>query len=263
LIGDAIGSVLNQSFKDLEVIVIDDGSTDNTEQVVYQFCGPIKYVRQANAGRSVARNHGIKLAEGEYIALLDSDDLFEPQKLEQQVALLDSSDDLGFVYTGFEFIDLSGRTLEKSRLYTLNPPRRGKIFKHLLYFAFISLSTVVARRECFRAAGLFEPTRHQAEDYDWLLRMARLYETDFVPESLCLIRLHENNTPAAFTAEATVQVLTKHLALPDAKKELGKDWPLVCRDRFLSVARYYYEQGNMKRAREYLMRSRNSTSYVI
>lgn len=98
-ISDAIESVLNQTFEDYEIIIVDDGSTDNTKQIVQSYTSKVKYYYQEQSGVSSARNYGIKAATGEYIAFLDSDDQFLPQKLEKQVEVLENNPRIGIVYS--------------------------------------------------------------------------------------------------------------------------------------------------------------------
>ena len=251
LIGEAIESALNQTFDDLEIIIVDDGSTDSTKEVVRRFDGPIKYIYQENRGRSCARNKGFEISSGDYICFLDSDDVLNPRMLERQVSLLDSNSDLGFVYSDYQFINRAGEILPKPKIYRAHPPRRGRIFRLLIYFDFIFPSTVLARRDCINKAGLFDRSLAAAEDLDWLLRMTSLYETDYVPEHLCLVRKHDSNTPSTAIEDGTARVITKHLSDERTKRSLGDDWREIYFDRYLMVANYHYNRRNMAAARKY------------
>lgn len=255
LVVETIKSVLAQSFEDLEIVLVDDGSTDDTREAVSKLSGPVRYIYQENMGRSRARNEGFKASTGEYVCFLDSDDLFIKEKLEQQVELLQTREDLGFVYCDYSFIDQAARPLDKPSIYSSHPLRRRSIFRHLLYFDFIPPSTVLARRECVEAVGLFDPVLEPTEDFDWLLRMSKRYEADYVSEPMCLIRAHPGNTPSSAIAEATMRVLVSHLSLDDTKKVLGKDWRRIYRDCYLTVANYHYNSADLKRAREYYLKA--------
>ncbi|HEV2669134.1 MAG TPA: glycosyltransferase family A protein, partial [Blastocatellia bacterium] len=154
MIGETIQSVLNQTFDDFELIIIDDGSTDSTKEVVHSFDGPIKYYYQENRGLACSRNRGIEVSSGDYIHFLDSDDLLRPQAIERKVSLLDSNSDLGFVYSAHQFINREGEILPWPEYIPIHPLRRGRIFRFLIRFNFISISTVLARRDCINRVGL-------------------------------------------------------------------------------------------------------------
>jgi glycosyltransferase involved in cell wall biosynthesis len=251
LIGEAIESVVNQTYDDFEIIIVDDGSADSTKEVVGRFSGPIKYLYQENRGRSCARNKGFEVSSGDYICFLDSDDVLNPRMLEIQVSLLDSNTDLGFVYSDYQFINRAGEILPKPEVFRAHPLRRGRIFRFLIYFDFIFPSTVLARRDCINKAGLFDPSLDAAEDLDWLLRMTSLYETDYVPEQLCLCRKHDSNTPSTAIEDGTVRVITKYLSDERTKRSLGDDWREIYFDLYLMVANYHYNRRSMAPARKY------------
>jgi hypothetical protein len=105
------------------------------------------------------------------------------------------------------------------------------------------------------AVGLFDPTLEPTEDFDWLLRMSKRYEADYIPEPMCLIRTHPGNTSSSAIAEATMRVLVSHLSLDETKMLLGKDWRRVYRDSYLTVANYHYNSADLKRAREYYLKA--------
>lgn len=251
LIEETIESVLNQTYDDFEIIIVDDGSTDSTSEVVRRFNGPIRYLYQGNRGRSCARNKGFEISSGDYICFLDSDDVLNPRMLELQVSLLDSNTDLGFVYSDYQFINRARELLPKPEVFRTHPLRRGRICRFLIYFDFIFPSTVLARRDCLNKAGLFDPSLDPAEDLDWVLRMTSLYETDYIPEKLCLVRKHDGNTPSTAIEDGTARVITKHLSNERTKRSLGNDWREIYFDRYLMVANYHYNRRNMAAARKY------------
>jgi glycosyltransferase involved in cell wall biosynthesis len=251
LIGETIESVLNQTFGDFEIIIVDDGSTDSTKEVVRRFDGPIKYIYQENRGRSCARNQGFEASSGNYVCFLDSDDVLNPRMFERQVSLLESNSELGFVFSDYQFVNRAGEILPKPEVFCAHPLRRGRIFRFLIYFDFIFPSSVLARRDCVNKAGLFDPSLDAAEDLDWLLRMTRLYETDYIPEQLCLVRKHDGNTPSAAIEDGTARVITMHLSDDRTKRSLGDDWREIYFDLSLMVANYHYNRRSMAPARKY------------
>ncbi len=213
-IRETMASILNQSFVDFELIVIDDGSTDDTAKVIQEFRdGRIVYVHQRNQERSVARNNGISRAKGKYIAFIDADDLWLPSKLEQQLALLEAQQDLGLVYCDvFHFDDLTG----KDRLLFSDIRRlyRGKIELHLLLKnCFVQSPTAVVPKRLFDRAGLFDPNLVPVEDWDMWLRIAALYPIDYVDEPLARYRVHKDVTswsnPTPRLYQSTCRLLDK------------------------------------------------------
>ncbi len=178
----AIDSVLAQDFTDLEVIVVDDASTDDTAQAVRGIAdGRVRLLEQpVNQGVSAARNRGIAAARAPLIAFLDSDDIWLPGKLSRQVALMDASPGrVGMVYTGIE-----NRTPDGARSEA--PTWRGDVFARLMQMNGIhgGASTSMMRREVFDMVGGFDTTLPAIEDYEMWVRIARFWQVDFVPEPL-------------------------------------------------------------------------------
>ena len=256
LIGETLESVLNQTFKDLEVIIVDDGSTDDTKSVVSRYNGPIKYIYQSNQGLPGARNTGISAANGEYIAFTDSDDLWISDKLQRQVDLLDAEPQVGMVYCGYQFVGASCEYLPLPEIYRLHPLQRGCILRDLFRFDFIPSTTVMVRRRCLDETGPFDTTLNLAsEDWDLWLRFAKRYEISYVDKTLALIRVHDGNWASERVAVGTVQVILKHLSSEDTRAALGNEWKPVYRDRYIAVANYYYNSGEMKKARKFYLKA--------
>ena len=178
----AIDSVLGQTFADFELIVVDDGSTDGTEAVLSTYTDPrIRYLVQlVNRGVSAARNRGIKEARGEFVAFLDSDDEWFPEKLERQVnRFRRAPDNVGLVYCGVETV---GRPTGP---WIYEPAHRGDIYNKLLERNVIHTgSGAMIRRSVVCAAGYFDEDIPAIEDYDYWLRIARHYRFDYVPDPL-------------------------------------------------------------------------------
>ena len=182
----AIDSVLNQSYQDFEIVVVDDGSTDNTKETVKsisrQYPNKINYVYQENAGPAAARNRGLQIANGEYIAFLDADDIWLPLKIERQVALLERLPETGFVYCNCHFVDSEGREIpDYVRKVTLH---RGDVLLDLFLDFFIITSGLIFRNGCLKTVGLFDEALHVGEDYDFILRLAKHYKAEVVEEKL-------------------------------------------------------------------------------
>lgn len=168
----ALESVLAQTYQDYEIIVVDDGSMDNTREILAEFEGKIKYIVQKNQGSAAARNRGIQESKGEYIAFLDSDDIWIPEKLAEQVKILDTHEKIGIVYSRMPIINEKGE-----RLGTKPAGVSGKNFKELLeVWGDLPTSTVMTRKVCFDKAGMFDTALMTMQDIDMWLRIARFYD---------------------------------------------------------------------------------------
>jgi len=184
-----LNSITNQTFKNFEIIVVDDCSTDNTKQVTQEYDEErLEYIRHnKNKGGAVARNTGIEAASGQYTAFLDSDDEWLPKKLEKQMEVFNNgSDQVGAVYTGHYIIDSNSRRQGRP------PTARGDIYeKQLMYDQVNPTSTVVVKKCCFEDAGKFDPDLPARQDYDLWIRLSEEYDFDYVPEPLA--KIHEYN----------------------------------------------------------------------
>ena len=188
---EAIGSVLAQTYRNVEIIVVDDGSTDDTASRLAPYVeqNHIKYVHQKNKRQAAARNKGISEAHGTLIAFLDHDDLWGPEKLEKQVPLF-ANTRVGLVYSGAKETDTAGKTLWEKGIEKF---QRGAIFDRLLFDHFITNSSVVIRRACLERVGGFKEDLFGVDDIHLWLRICHEFEADYVPEVLVSCRNHEMN----------------------------------------------------------------------
>lgn len=190
-VGETIESVLSQTYRDFEVILLDDGSSDeSTWEVISSYGEPVRAFRQKNAGIAGAKNACVAKARGALIAFCDHDDLWLPNKLERQVAIFEAHPQVGFVYCRY-FLFRSDRGDFKIR------PRKGQegdIFKAMLLKIFVQTSTAMIRRTAWEAAGPYNPSYFLADDYDFFLRVARVTQAAFVNEPLVRYRVHPGNT---------------------------------------------------------------------
>lgn len=205
-IRETIESALNQTYKNIEVIVVDDGSTDNTREIVESIDDKrIKYIKQNNMGVSVARNKGIRVSKGEFIALLDHDDIWLPRKLEKQLPLFSDSQ-VGLVFSDTIFFK-DGKDLYS--IYSKYKPPRGWVFRELLKRNFISCETVIIRKKALESLDEWFPEDMElSEEYDLFLRLAYKWKFDYVDEPLAKWRIHERNDSS----------LREHLVAEDYKK---------------------------------------------
>lgn len=193
-VGNAVDSILAQTFTDYEIIVVDDGSTDETARVLAGYGDKVRYVHQNNAGQSAARNHGIGLAHGEYLAFLDADDTWLPQKLDKQVRFLDEHGEYDMVFADMSHC-VDGAMIHKRYLHEKKYKfvAQGKIFNNLLREGFIFMPTVLVRRKCFEQVGVFDVTLSNCEDVDLWFRIADRFQIGFVDEPLAVRNVHGAN----------------------------------------------------------------------
>ena len=231
-VGRAVRSVLRQSFRDVEVIVVNDGSTDDTPEVIAGFADPrLRYVVHAmNRGGGAARNTGIDAAGGEYIAFLDADDEWLPKKLERQIAVMQHSDAaVAAIYTGFAVVATGGR-VAAVRI----PRHRGGILSQLWCANVVrTVSTVLVRRTALQHVGGFDPTLPSCQDWDLWLRLAKVYQFDFLPQ--VLVRYHAAS--AGRITEDARAVVDGHVRI--AEKYLDEAQHIPARDR----ARHLFALG--------------------
>jgi glycosyltransferase involved in cell wall biosynthesis len=191
-IEEAINSVLSQTYLNIEIIVVDDGSIDNTKRLVDHYLGKnrIIYLFQNNKGLSGARNTGIKVARGEYIALLDADDLFLPTKIEKQVSFMENNKDCDFCYCDVNFfIDGKPEKILKSHYKYYS----GNIFKYLIKGSFVNPSTLFFKKQTSDIFGVFDESFKRAEDLEYYLRVSLLgAKFCFVDELLFLSRIRKS-----------------------------------------------------------------------
>jgi len=258
LISRAIKSVLNQTYQDFELIVVDDGSTDNTEEVIQNFKDKrIKYFRhKINRGGNMARNTGLKNSKGQYIAFLDSDDEWLPEKLEKQLKVFAESKDerLSFVYCGAIFISQK----DNKEVKRLLPQERGYIFQDLLRANNIvgGGSSCLIKKEAFDNCGNFdeceELRKGGAQEYEMWIRMAQKYNFDFV--NICLIKyfIHPNSVTVTSKlenkAKAYGYIINKFI-------EDYKKFPHIYAYKLRELGHFFCLGGNLKKGREYFLKA--------
>jgi glycosyltransferase involved in cell wall biosynthesis len=182
---EAIESIFNQTYRPLEVIVVDDGSTDDPLSVVTSYGEQVKYLRQAHAGPGAARNLGLTEAHGEFVAFLDADDVWHPEKLERQMARFAARPELGLCITHLQNFWISELQEEAAKL------RDHRFMQPLPGYG---MQTLVSKRTVFDTIGQFNPQLRMGEDTDWFLRAAeQRMVMEVLPEVLAYRRLHHTN----------------------------------------------------------------------
>jgi glycosyltransferase involved in cell wall biosynthesis len=258
----ALESVLGQTFfrdegeRSFEILVVDDGSTDGTEEAVRSLKGPIRYARQEPRGVSPARNRGLALSRGEFIAFLDSDDLWEPGKIEIQMRHMRAHPEEMVSLTEEIWIRKGVRVNPRN----IHRKHSGWVFEKFLPLCLLSLSTALFRREVFDEIGVFDEDLPVCEDYDLGLRLAARYPVHLHPEPLTIKRGgHLDQLSRAFWGmdRYRVRALEKILdaALSEDRKRLVRR-EIVRRSRIL--AQGFEKRGKREEAEYYwrLIRTR-------
>lgn len=187
ILGKAIDSVLAQTYDNFELIIVDDGSTDNTEELVKSYKDErIRYCyTKINKGAAAARNYGIGNATCDYIAFEDSDDAWRPDKLEKQMkVMLDDSNEVGFVYHKIAYDMGHGRVAILPSEEVPVESKSGNIYKQLLYDNLVDCPSLLVRKSCLDKVGVFDESLKALEDYDLALRLGKTYRAGFVNEVL-------------------------------------------------------------------------------
>jgi len=250
LIGRAIQSVLNQTYQDFEIIVVDDGSTDDTEEIVRGFKDKrIGYIRhEKNKGAAAARNIGIKAAKSEYIAFQDSDDEWLPEKLEKQMKVFENAPpEVGVVYT--DFLRIKGN--KKIHIpFSWVTQKEGNIHKELLKGNFVTTQSVVIRKKCFKKSGVFEENLSRLQDWELFIRVSKFYNFKYIDEPLLNLYYTSNSISADREAhiKALEIILAKHFEdfIKDKKSLSG---------HCLRLGILLSSNNNIKKGRIYLIKA--------
>lgn len=194
-IGRAVESVLDQTYPAWELLVVDDGSTDNTEEVVAAYAASEKRVRYcrlvSNKGVSAARNEGIRQAHDDFIAFQDSDDVWYADKLEKQMRVFAENPGAGLVYCAMQGKRQDGTMIRVPDASIDRQLLKGNLYQLLLQRNVIGMPTAVIRRECVQKCGGFDENLSCLEDWELFLRIAKMYEADYVDEALVDADFHD------------------------------------------------------------------------
>ncbi len=254
-IQQALESVFQQTYNNYEIIIIDDGSTDESKQVLESYLDKVKYIYQNNQGVAAARNKGLEVATGEYIAFLDQDDYFLPEKLESQVAKLEKRKNLGLVISGWQIVNEEGEGKSAVQPW-LNLPQLDT--EELIIYKPVLLSAMLFRRNWLEKVGKFETNLYQTYDVELVLRLAAQgCRADWVRKALVCYRQHENNVSKNIIAQAKELELVlenffsrKNLSL-DVRKLKNKSMY----QSLVWIAWRFYHDGNLTKMSEYLAKA--------
>lgn len=201
---DTLDSIFNQTYKNLEVVAVDDGSSDDSVEILKSYGDRVVVVQQANAGPAAARNLGVEKANGSWIAFLDADDLWQPDKIEKQIQGLGGC---SWSYTDSIFM---GGVNDGKRDSELNDKLSGEVLDALICCNFIGTSSVMIRRDVFLDIGGFDRSLRSIQDWDLWMRVAGEHPIAYLDEPMVRYRVH-----AASTSRSTRKTLPNHLKVID------------------------------------------------
>ena len=254
-IAETVESVLNQTYKEYEIVVVDDGSVDGTRDALIPYMQKIRYHYKENGGIASAKNAGISLSETEFVAFLDHDDLWVPDKLQLQMEHFNENPQIGLVYAKYtSFRDGKELRTKPEKGYS------GWIFKELLSKSFIQTSTVVVKRECLDAVGPYDETFSLGDEYDMFLRISKKFQCGFIDKGLTRYRVHDtnaSNNDFLFDNEnlgVYKKIYNNFTDLDGVEKK-------ILRKRIarysMKVAEGLYRQGKQEESKKYQMEANN------
>jgi glycosyltransferase involved in cell wall biosynthesis/capsular polysaccharide biosynthesis protein len=259
----AIDSVLSQTYGNYEIIVVDDGSTDETRQELRPYQNKIRYVFQENQGSAAARNTGIKLANGNLVAFLDSDDFWSmPEKLEKQVACFQNNPELGGLNTGWKIVDGTGQHLKTVQPWHKAPQLDLETW---LKKKCVRTSAMMFRKEWLEKVGGFDPELRQSHDVDLILRLSLAgCETDWLKEETVCYRQHDSNTTKDSLKQGRYiqAVLDKFFARQDIPDAIGQQERQIRYHTLVWIAWYQYNAGNLEEMAKFLQQSLDFSPYL-
>jgi glycosyltransferase involved in cell wall biosynthesis len=241
----AIESVLNQTWHDLEIIVVDDGSHDETPQIAAKYESAIHYIRQANQGMAATRNNGIRHSAGDLISFLDDDDVWLPNYLLTVVSYFQADPSLAAIHTGFQLTsDEEGRDFPRQGTQTVSA---AELYNRLIENGFFPPSSVSVRRSCLDSVGLFDERLQGCADWELWLRICREHKFIGIPDVLIKYRLHAGglSSNVQHMTEDRLKAIHKHFGPPEGQVNTwARDKRRAYAFAYRSAAFEYSIQGN-------------------
>ena len=258
---ETLESIVKQTYKDWELIIINDGSSDSTESIIYEYVNqgfPITYHCQENKGLGYSRNEALSRSQGEYIAFIDHDDIWVAGKLNRQVQFLDQNPEVDFLYSNFFMLD-EGKN--KQYLAFTNPQPSGFVFEQFLYRYTVGVLTVLIRKKAFsKLNGLFDEKLRLAEEYDVFMRILHDAKAYYMSEPLAVYRIHPNMASLRFIENYPVEIVYVSEKLKQLDQNNPQKYAKAFKDQQIQLeymkAKTKMAQGDFKEARTYLTRNK-------
>jgi len=281
-ITEAIESVLNQTYKDIEIIVVDDGSTDNTKEILLTYIeeGLIQYIFQNNQGPGSARNTGIKESQGEFIAFLDADDTIESTSVNERVEMLKKYKEISLVFTDFFVLDNSKINCQREPIlkknHFLNKVRKviklidqeSVVFSKDFYYFYLRLSprpicmpTVMLRKRCVEEYGLFDTTFEIGEDNEYWMRIIRNNYVGFINKPLGCYHHYRSyltkNIELYAKDELRLQKQVFSRMIEDIKNQIKSSWYIknIIGNSYFNLGYFYYKNNNFLESQKAIIKS--------
>jgi glycosyltransferase involved in cell wall biosynthesis len=259
LIIRSVQSVLNQTYKNFELIVIDDGSSDGTKDVLTPYMDCIRYFYQENKGISAARNRGLQEAKGDYIAFLDSDDEWVPEKLAIQVKIMDENPSIGIIHNKLVIVNENNQ-----QIGTKPKSDSSNVFHELIEtLGDLPTSSILIRKECFDKVGIFDESLPTMEDFEMWLRIAQYYNI-YEYRNRCLAYSHRH------AGQITRDKIKVYYGLVSLDKKILKQFPNIhtkavnkrLAKNLYILSRAYYDKGQYHLAFSNLIEAMSKDPWV-
>lgn len=254
---ECLDSVLNQTFSDFEVLVVDDGSTDNCAEIAKSYGQRLKYLRRENKGPAAARNAGIEASQTEYIAFQDADDLWYPEKLELQIKYLEENSNFPWVYS--DMSTFNDRQNLQDSWFSDRATYQGKVFEKLIFNNFIPTITVLVKKKALLEVGGFDQSLRSCEDKDLWLRLALKHPLGKLDRILARRRFHSHNlcrdNQLLISSEIKVMENLSHtIDSPGLQNLLEKRISKL----YFELGYFYFARQDFRPAREFFKKSRDT-----
>ncbi|MEX1033943.1 MAG: glycosyltransferase [Cellvibrionaceae bacterium] len=255
-IARAIESVLNQTYQNIEYFIVDDGSTDDSAEIIKQFGRKDSRIKALflpnNRGVAQARNAGIENSTGEYITFLDADDIWAPEKIEKQVAVFRQRPKAGLVVTDAALIDENDQIINNKKNRKKAKEGAVSLYDYISGKCHLSINAMT-RRECLQTSGLFNPAYIIGEDYELWMRITREYEYYYLKQPLHCYRIHADNATRdkLFNRQSKIKILEEMVDNnPELLHELGRGFNVIMQRKYNSLGKAYYFADRSTEAEE-------------
>ena len=265
MIRETIESVLAQTYQDFEIIVVDDGSTDHSKEIIQSFGEKVKYIYQENGGQSAARNTAIRASNGKYLAFVDADDLWFPEKLEKQLKRMNETG-VDWCFCDCEIFVDETKNIVGVYSQLVYPPQTGNVAVDLLMGNFIASPTPIVSKKIFEKAGYFDesPEIRSGEDWEEWVRITIISKVEYVAETLARYRVH---SASVTNNEDPEKVYYSHVAAVNKlcdqfPEELGNFRKDALSNYAEIFSKMYYLQREYTSAKQYIKKAHQANPKI-